>query len=55
MKTRKIYNRATCVCAFRKWAECQKWLKSTKLDKSVIIEQNTSEGKIKYAVIHQPT
>ena len=25
----KMYNRATCVCAFRKWATCQKRLKST--------------------------
>ena len=24
MKTTKMYNRATCLCAFRKWAECQK-------------------------------
>ena len=27
----KMYNRATCLCAFRKWAECQKRLKSTEL------------------------
>ena len=38
MKTRKMYNRATCLCAFRKWAKCQKRLKSTELIKSFIIE-----------------
>ena len=55
MEMNKIYNRAKCVCAFRKWVKCQKRLKSTKLDNSVIIKQNTSEVKMKGAVIRQPT
>ena len=40
----KMYNRATCLCAFRKWAKCQKRLKSTELNiKSP--HRSTSEGK----------
>ena len=31
MKLRKIGDRATCFCAFRKWATCKKKLKSTEL------------------------
>ena len=43
MKIRKIY-----------WATCQKQLKSTKLDKSVIIKHNTSEEKTKGDDIYNP-
>ena len=33
LKTTKMYNRATCLCAFEKWAKCQKRLKSIELNK----------------------
>ena len=29
----KMYNRTTCLCVFRKWAEYQKRLKTTELNK----------------------
>ena len=40
-ESEKMYNRATCLCAFQNWAECQKRLKSTEL-KSFIIEERLS-------------
>ena len=54
MKTRKIYNLATCLCAFRKWAKYQKQLKSTELVKEYH-NRSTSEGKMKDVVIRLPT
>ena len=35
----KIYNRVTCVCAFRKWVTCQNRLKSTELGSNATIEK----------------
>ena len=54
LKIKKIYNRATCLPAFRNWVKYLKRLKSTELDKSVIIKQNTYEGKTKGSVIRKP-
>ena len=54
MKMRKMYNRATCLCAFRKWTECRKRLKSTKLNKK-FHNRSTSEGKTKDVVVRQQT
>ena len=53
MKTRKMYNPVTCLCAFQKWAECQKRLKSTELNKK-FHNISASEGKIK-DVVRQST
>ena len=33
LESKKMNNRATCLCAFQKWAKCQKRLKSTELKK----------------------
>ena len=54
MKMRKMYNQSTRFCEFQNWTTCQKQLKSTELDKSVIIKQNKSKGKTKDDVIHNP-
>ena len=32
-ESEKMYNRATCLCVFQKWAKDQKQLKSTELNK----------------------
>ena len=50
----KIYNRVTCLWALRKWAKCQKRLKSTELNKK-FHNRSTSEGKMKDVVARQPT
>ena len=50
----KIYNRAACLCAFQKWAKCQKRLKNTELNKK-FYNRSTSEGKMKDVVVRQPT
>ena len=55
MKMRKIHDWSTCLCAFQNWTKCQKRLKSTELDKSVIIKQNLSERKTKGAILSKPT
>ena len=54
MKMRKMYNQSIRLCAFRNWATGQKQLKSTQLDRSVTIEQNTTEEKTKDVIIHNP-
>ena len=54
MKTRKMYNQATCLHAFRKWVECQKWLKSTELNKKFHNQSTSmSEGKRKMLYANQ--
>ena len=53
MKTKKIYNRATCLCAFQKWAKCQ-MVENTKLRKK-FYNRSTSEDKMKDVVVYQPT
>ena len=50
----KMYDRATCLCAFQKWAKCQKRLKSTELNKK-FHNRDTSEEKMKDDVVRQPT
>ena len=45
MKLEKIFNWATRHRAFRKWATCQKHLKSSELGKKCHDQKNTSEGK----------
>ena len=54
MKMRKMYKQSIRFCAFRNRITCQKQLKSTELDKSVITEQNMSEEKTKDGVVHNP-